>query len=51
MKTPSQHEVNWDKVKTIKDIKLIMNAMNFIIYDNDENFESLKHLLKDVEDE
>ncbi len=51
MNTPTQHEVNWDKVRTLKDIKLIMKATRFIIYDNDEQFESLKHLLKDVNDD
>ena len=46
---PTQHEIDFDKVKTIADIKLILKGMYFIIYDNNEHFESLKHLLKDVE--
>lgn len=47
--TPTQYEVDFDKVKTIADIKLIMKSLYFIIYDNHEEFDNIKHLLKDVE--
>ena len=46
---PTEHEIDFDKVETIGDLKRIIKAMRFIIYDNDEQFESLKYLLKDVE--
>lgn len=49
MNTPTQHEIDFDKVKTIADIKLIMKSLYFIIYDNHEHFDDIKHLLKDVD--
>ena len=47
--TPTQHEIDFDKVWTLKDVKLIMECLYIIIYDNHERFDDIKHLLKDVE--
>lgn len=43
---PTQYEVDWDKVETIDDIKLILKSSYIIINDNYEGFKKVKHLLK-----
>lgn len=47
MTTPTQYEVDWDKVETLEDMKLILKSLYIIIYDNHEDFKKFKHLLKD----
>ena len=48
---PTQYHIDFDKVQTIDDIKVILDSLYLIIYDNHENFDKIKHLLKDIDDE
>ena len=49
---PTCHRFDFDKVKTIDDIKLLLEVSQLIVYDNYEGFNDIKHLLADViEDE
>ena len=45
---PTCHRVDFTKVKTVTDLKLIVDAMQPIFYDNYEDFHKIKHLLSDV---
>ena len=39
------------KIKSIEDVKLILNAMNLYIDNTSENYDELEHLFKDKEQE
>jgi sporulation protein YlmC with PRC-barrel domain len=41
------YKIDFDKVKTIKDIKLILSALQIAFSESYENFEDIKHLLKE----
>ncbi len=50
MKIPTCHRIDFDKVKTVKDIKAILQATEIIIYDNNDHWDKVKHLLIDRDD-
>lgn len=45
--TPTQHEFDIDKIESLDDVKLILKSLYLIIYDNHEDFDTFKHLLKE----
>ena len=44
---PTCHRFDFDKVKTIDDIKAILRVSQIVIYDNFDGFDEVKHLLED----
>ena len=51
IETPSCHRIDFDKVTSIADIKLILESLYIVVYDNHEDFDKFKHLLADLDDE
>ncbi len=51
MKIPTCHRIDFDKVKTVKDIKVILQAIEIIIYDDNDHWDEVKHLMTDIVDE
>ena len=45
---PTCHRFDFDKVKTIDDIKAILRVSHIVIYDNFDGFDEVKHLLEDA---
>ena len=48
---PTCHRIDFDKVTSIADIKLILESLYIIVYDNHEYFDKFKHLLEDDNDD
>lgn len=46
-KIPTCHRIDFDKVKTVKDIKLLLQATEIIIYDDNDHWKDVKHLMTD----
>ncbi len=51
MKIPTCHRIDFDKVNTVEDIKVILQSIEIIIYDNNDHWDSVKHLLIDRTDD
>lgn len=49
MTLPKKYEIDFDKINTIEDIKQVLKAMDIAVFDHSSEFDSLKHLLKEVE--
>jgi len=45
---PRWYPIDWDKVNTIKDIKIIMSNMGLGCQDNAPNYNDLKKYLSDI---
>lgn len=45
MRMPKYYTVNWDSVKTVDDIKILMKALNIQVSDNVNNFKEIKKYL------
>lgn len=44
-----RYEIDYDKVNSIEDIKKVLMGLNISVYDNYNNFDALKSLLKKSE--
>lgn len=44
---PKSYKLDLDKVKTVDDIKQVLELLDIVVYDNYKHFDKFKHLLKD----
>jgi hypothetical protein len=42
---PKWYSINWDKVETLEDVKLIIQAVGIKIADDHKDFQNLKYFL------
>ena len=45
----SWYDIDWDKVQTIDDLKLVLKSTNLRIGVNNPHFDEIQHLLKESE--
>jgi hypothetical protein len=45
-KTPESYQIDFDKINTIEDIKVLFKGLNITFTKGLQNFEDIKHLVK-----